>query len=95
MDILNENIDKTFMLSKRLINNISKRINNLDIIISSSNKTEFSSMLIEISKIYSSTLQIKSEYSIKKLNSLRLDDAQITIFKPFQTLDTFDCLLRP
>lgn len=54
------------MLSKRLINNISKRINNLDIIISSSNKTEFSSMLIEISKIYSSTLQIKSEYSIKK-----------------------------
>ena len=66
MDILNENIDKTFMLSKRLINNISKRINNLDIIISSSNKTEFSSMLIEISKIYSSTLQIKSEYSIKK-----------------------------
>jgi hypothetical protein len=52
MDILNENIDKTFMLSKRLINNISKRINNLDIIISSSNKTEFSSMLIEISKIY-------------------------------------------
>ena len=40
------------MLSKRLINNISKRINNLDIIISSSNKTEFSSMLIEISKIY-------------------------------------------
>ena len=60
MDILNENIDKTFMLSKRLINNISKRINNLDIIISSNNNTEFSSMLIEISKIYPPPLQTKS-----------------------------------